>query len=284
MGKILHSFLKKYQLYISSQHQTRSKRKKWIRSMTDDIVKFSPSNVIYFKYSLPTEKINLETVLGNASKTKMSVQGCYMYIGKETCSPLQNEFPICQYLQEDCLAFSEKFILKHIHFYISIFEERILSFIATLYNDLWRLALQLFLSAPIIGQHQSRVTSINRVYLDEKDYYIVERLLGYSAMNTYDMSNIFGHTMDTINNMYDKNFEKYLKLLGNILVCISLEPLKKSNDMKYMSFHESSNGAQKYLSLQFFIPRSLVPVNDSHINDIKSHTITILSERTKMLN
>lgn len=280
MGKTKQSLFNRCHKFIKPLFSIR--RKQWIKAITSDVLKASPSESIIFKHSIPTDKLIVSKILSDNTLTNLSVQACYVYTSTEKQSLFKNDFPMCQYIKEDFICFAEKFILPNIHFYITIFDERIISFISTLYNDLWRLILQLFISTPILDQYENNLKTLNRVYLDDKDYFIIERLLPHKIMTKYNIYNILSHTLETINNLYDSDLESNLNLLSDIAISIYLEPLKRPADITCTHFHESTKNIPTYLSVRFYIPRSFITVHDVHVSDIESHTITLLGERAKL--
>jgi hypothetical protein len=280
MGKLWNSIFEKYinPYYYHYGHR----RKQWIKSITHDIVTETPNKQVFYKYTLPSDKWPLDNVLTDAIRRNMSVQACYMNTSADTSIILKNDFPVCSYIKDDTLAFIKKYIFPNIHFYVSMFDDRILSFIDTLYNDVWRLVVQSLLSTPITDIYQKKIPSMNRIYLDECDY-IIERLLPHNTQTNYGLYHLFYHLIDTLKAIYDTDNICTIKLIHEILMDIHLEPFKKSADIRYELFQHKYKHRQKYLSIRFHMPKMLVTNLNNHFEEIEEHKITVLSERAKRI-
>ena len=279
MAQLLHTFLKKYK---AKSHNF--KRKQWLKSITHDLIKTTPIKPLINKYALPIHNWNLGEILNDNSKKGMCINACYVYTNPDDEQPLKFAFPLYQYLKDEPLLFIDKFILPHINFYISIFDDRIMSFIDTLHHDIWRMVLLLLLSLPVVDTLHNKVTSINQIYLDEDDCYVVERVFPYSSHSIYKFCCLFGNIFETLSNVYDVNNLNNFKFIQEMFISIHLKPFKEMSDSKLAFQREQEKHKHKYLSLQFYVPKAIIPVHAGQFEHIDNQTSTFSKEKTKRIS
>ena len=279
MGKFTHNFFRK-----CAVKPYNKRRKQWIKNITRQIITSTPTPQQTYKYPLPVKNWPLTEILDNENKRNMSVQNCYIYGNLNPDHIMRNVFPICQYIKDEPIKFIEKFILSNINFYISMFDDRIIAFIDSLYHDLWRLILLILISAPVIDQHQNELKSINRIYLDEYQSYIIERLFLCNTQTIYKLCSLFNNFRDTITEIHEGNEYKNCKILQDISLSVHLEPFKDTTDLRYIVYKERLTNKQKYISFRFHVPKVHFVNQSSHREEIEKHTLMVLKERTKRIN